>query len=224
MTKVLVVEDDVELSSKVRDYLVFEKFSVETVYSGADALQLLESFKYDAIVLDWNLPDLSGLDVCKAFRLKGGNTPVLFLTGKFDIEDKVTGLDAGADDYMTKPFHVRELTSRLRALLRRHATVRPDTLTIGNLSLITGSGKVTKKGQSVQLLPKELAILEFLMRHPDQTFSSKAILESVWPSDSEAGEETVRTYMKTLRRKITGEGEECPIRTIIGMGYILDNK
>jgi two-component system phosphate regulon response regulator PhoB len=138
------------------------------------------------------------------------------------VEEKTTGLDTGADDYLTKPFHLKELTSRLRALLRRPPTLPSDVLKIGDLTMHVNSAKVTRGEEDIHLSPKEFALLEFLMRHPGQVFSSKALLDAVWTSESQAGEETVRTYVKTLRRKITDKNNSCPLRTMSGLGYIMD--
>ncbi|HEY9714132.1 MAG TPA: response regulator transcription factor, partial [Chroococcales cyanobacterium] len=184
--------------------------------------QFLDTYKYDLIVLDWQLPDTTGIEICREFRGKGGMTPVLFLTGKNTITDKEHGFDSGADDYLTKPFHLKELSMRLRALLKRAPVVQNETIACQNLTLQSGTFKVTNEGKAVQLLPKEYALLEYLLKHPNQVFSSKALLDAVWESDSNASEDTIRTYIKTLRRKITPESGDCPIKTIHGLGYKID--
>jgi DNA-binding response OmpR family regulator len=221
MAKVLLVEDDTSLATKIQQWLEHEHYVVDWVEAGEDALQLLDSNSYDCIVMDWGLPGISGLDVCKTFRARGGNTPVIFLTGRGKIEEKTTGLDTGGDDYITKPCDLKELSARLRAILRRHASVRQNTITVGSLTIETGVYRVTNGGEEVTLLPKEFAVLELLMRHPGQIFSVKDILQSVWPADSVAGEDTVRTYIKTLKRKITREGEESLLQNIHGFGYTI---
>jgi DNA-binding response OmpR family regulator len=223
MAKILMIEDDVELANKVRDWLVFEKFTVDLAHNGADATHFLAAYQYDVVILDWQLPDTSGLEICQAFRSKGGITPILFLTGKDSIENKELGLDSGADDYVTKPFHVKELGARLRALIRRTPGLQPQTISCANLSLETGTFKVKNEGKEVQLLPKEYALLDYLMRRPNQVFSSKALLNSVWDSDSEASDDTIRTYIKTLRKKVTASSGECPIKTIHGLGYKIED-
>jgi DNA-binding response OmpR family regulator len=222
MPKILIVEDDVELSKKIRDWLTWEKHVVDVANNGDDGWEMIRTYRYDAIVLDWQMPGMTGVEICKQFRAKGGVTPILMLTGKETIDDKEQGLDAGADDYVTKPFHARELSARLRALLRRPADVYPDTLKVGGVTLESGVHRVMKDGREIQLQPKEFALLEFLMRHPGKVFSSKLLLESLWDADSEASEETIRTYMKTLRRKITNEGENCMIKTVHGLGYKIE--
>ncbi|HEY9755780.1 MAG TPA: response regulator transcription factor [Oculatellaceae cyanobacterium] len=222
MPKVLIVEDDLELSSKIREWLEFERYSVEECPNGADAAELLKTYGYDVIVCDWNLPDKTGVDIISEFRSHGGGTPILMLTGKGTVTDKETGLDAGADDYLTKPFHIKELAARLKALLRRPAVMAPETIKVGEIELETRTYKVTVAGKSIQLLPKELALLDFLIRRPNQVFGSKELLKQVWESDTVASEDTIRTYMKTLRRKVTPEGAECPIKTVHGLGYKLE--
>lgn len=222
MPKILVVDDDVELAEKVRDWLVFEKFTVDVANNGADAQHFLAAYQYDVIILDWQLPDTQGIDICKEFRAKGGLTPVLFLTGKDSIESKEIGLDSGADDYVTKPFHVKELGARIRALLRRTPGLQLQTISCGHLAIESGTFKVKNEGKDVQLLPKEFALLEYLMRRPNQVFSSKALLNAVWDSDSEASDDTIRTYIKTLRKKVTSSNGFCPIKTIHGLGYKIE--
>jgi len=222
MPKILLIEDDIDLAQKVREWLEFEHNTVDVAHNGKDALQLIDGFQFELLILDWELPDMTGVDICRSFRAKGGAAPVLFLTGKSSIENKEIGLDAGADDYLTKPFHVKELSARIRALMRRQSTLRPQTLKVGKLSVDPQSHKVTLSGEPLQLLPREFALLEFLMRRPGQIFSSKALLSAVWPSESEATEDSVRTYIKTLRKKITPADGECPIQTIHGVGYKIE--
>jgi DNA-binding response OmpR family regulator len=216
MAKILVVEDDRELSEKLKQWLNWERHVVDVANSGDDGWYMLTQYEYEVIILDWNLPGLTGYEVLKKYRANGGNAPVLMLTGMDQIEDKEQGFDAGADDYVTKPFNTRELSARIRALLRRPSDVYPQALTVGNLSLDSRAIKVTKDGKEIQLQPKEFALLEHLMRHPNKVFSS------LWDADAEASEETIRTYMKTLRRKITQGEEACPIKTVHGLGYKIE--
>jgi len=222
MAKILVVEDDRELSEKLKQWLNWERHVVDVANSGDDGWYMLQQYEYEIVILDWNLPGLTGYEVLKKYRANGGNAPVLMLTGMDQIEDKEQGFDAGADDYVTKPFNTRELSARIRALLRRPSDVYPQALTVGNLSLDSRAIKVTKEGKEIQLQPKEFALLEHLMRHPNKVFSSKALLETLWDADADASEETIRTYMKTLRRKITQGEEACPIKTVHGLGYKIE--
>src|SRR5579875_514391 len=220
MAKILIVEDDKQLADMVRTSLLFDHHLVELVGDGEAASTHLRTCDYDLIVLDWGLPGKSGIEICKEFRSQGGRTPILMLTGKAEIADTATGLDSGADDYLAKPFNVRELTARVRALLRRPVGYTETTLTAGNLSLDPIKHRVHRDGQPVPLLPKEFALLEFMMRHPNQVFSPEALLNHVWPSDSEATAAALRTTMKRLRAKIDPDNKL--IRTEHGVGYILE--
>jgi two-component system OmpR family response regulator len=172
--------------------------------------------------MDWNLPHMEGIDICKAFRLNGGTTPIIMLTGKREIDDKEAGLDAGADDYLTKPFHMKELGARIRALLRRPAAVVSQDLKARDISLDPVTHRVCKGEKELDILPKEFALLEFLMRHPKQVFSAEALIERVWPTDSEASSGSIRTYVNRLRSKIDSEGQNSLITTVHGIGYRLD--
>ncbi len=220
MAKILVVEDNVELAEQVRTALLFEHHTVESVHDGRDAFGNLRAFQYDLVILDWDLPGMSGLDICKEYRGSGGVTPILMLTGKGGIAEKESGLDAGADDYLTKPFHLKELLARTRALLRRSPQLTDNVLKAGSLTLDPKKYRVVKEGQVIFLVPKEFAILEFLMRHPNEVFAPEALLNRIWPSDSEATAEALRTAMKRLRKKVDPEGQY--LRTVHGVGYILE--
>ncbi len=219
MAKILLVEDDPQLVKKIKDWLVHEKYVVEAVQDGDQALGLLETYEYDIVVLDWQLPGMEGIDVLRKYRAGGGKCPIIMLTGKSEIEEKETGFDSGADDYLTKPFAPKELSARIRALLRRPAEYVGNKLTAGNLVLETDTRRLYKDGKEVELLAMEMALLEFFMKHPNQVFSHDAILDRVWKSDSFTSTEVVRTYVKTLRRKIDVEGKESKIRTVFGVGY-----
>ena len=219
MAKILLVEDDPEVCEVVTDWLVDEHYTVDVVNNGVEAIERLRFDKYDVLIFDWQLPDLTGIEICKKFRSKGGNTPVLMLTGKSEITDKETGLDAGADDYLTKPFHPRELSARVRALLRRSGDLKQNVLTCGDLELDPQGFKVTKGGKEVALLPKEFALLEFFLRHPNQVFSPEALLDRVWSAESEASPDTIRVHITKLRGKIDNEGQPSMIKTIHRQGY-----
>ncbi len=222
MAKILLVEDDRNLAITVKDWLEFEHHLVEAVEVGTEALELAQSYEYDLIILDIELPKMNGLEVCQKYRQGGGQAPILMLTGRGSIPDKETGLDAGADDYLTKPFHLKELSARVRALLRRPGQVAGNTLKAGNLVLDTTSYKVLKDGQEIHLPRMEFALLEFLMRHQGQVFSTEALLDRVWTSDSEKSPETIRTSVKKLRSKIDTDGQPSIIRNVHGVGYKLE--
>jgi DNA-binding response OmpR family regulator len=224
MAKILVVEDDPDLAKLVGGILSVERHTIESVNDGTEALGHLRMFKYELVILDWMLPGMTGKEICQQYRDRGGNTPILMLTSRSSAEEKEEGLDAGADDYLTKPFHPKELTARVRALLRRPQTVAAKVLQVGSVTLDPKTVKVYKDGEEIHLLPKEFSLLELFMRYPNEVFSGEALLERVWAKDSAASLDTVRTYMKTLRKKIDGAKDNSLIRTVRGVGYCLDNK
>ncbi|HEY9775749.1 MAG TPA: response regulator transcription factor [Planktothrix sp.] len=222
MAKILLVEDDVELADQLRDWFSLENYIFETASNGEDAHQMLESFDYDVVVLDWSLPGASGLEICQRYRSRGGSAAVIFLTGRGDVPSKSVALDAGADDYMVKPFDVRELGARVRSLLRRPRTLMSQ-LKIGNVELKPETRTLIVGAQSLVLMPRQSALLEYLMRHPNRPYNSKALLDSVWPSDAEASEETVRTCMKTLRQQLGSLDKKDFIKTLYGSGYLIED-
>ncbi|HIA54545.1 MAG TPA: response regulator transcription factor [Candidatus Melainabacteria bacterium] len=222
MAKVLVVEDDPALQKQLEEFLRFEKHTVEAVGDGAEAAHRLLISKYDLVILDWNLPGMSGTDVLKKMRGSGCYTPVLMLTGKSNIMDKTEGFDSGADDYLTKPFDLKELGLRAKALLRRPQAMLTGTIDIGGVSLDPHAHKVFLDGQEIQMLPKEFALLEFFMRHPGQIFSQEALLESVWKSESESSIHTVYVHVRNLRKKLSRDGKSQIIKTVHNMGYKLE--
>lgn len=222
MAKILLVEDDSEARESVVSWLEMENFQVEAVPTGEDALQLLKNYNYDLIILDWGLPKMSGFEVLRRFRSDGGATPVIFLTGRDDVDSKAFGLDGGADDYISKPFDMRELSARVRSRLRRPGGLLPAKISVGNICLDPETRKVMLNSEAVRLTNKEYAVLEFLMRHPNQIFSARAVLDAVWPSETESSEDTVRSCVKNLRRKISCEGQECVVKTIAGAGYTVE--
>ncbi len=219
MAKILLVEDDSTLSEQVDSWLTHEQNVVEVVVEGKEAIDRLRIYSYDLIILDWGLPDISGINVLQEYRRAGGSAPVLMLTGRGEVEEKMTGLDTGADDYLTKPFHFKELSARVRALLRRPAGVKGLNIKVGNLELDTITHKVTIDGAEIKLLPKEFALLQLLLSHPDQVFSPETLLERVWSSESDATVDSVYTYIKTLRKKTAGCNAPSLIKTVTGVGY-----
>lgn len=222
MAKVLLVEDDQGLATIVIETLRQQRCAVEHSADGDDAAARLACSEYDLIILDWNLPNKTGVEICSEFRNNGGTTPVLMLTGRGLTSERVEGLDAGADDYLTKPFNVEELAARVRALLRRvGGRVHGNVLKFDDISLDRDTFSVSRADKNIQLVPKEFAILEFLMRHPNTVFSGEALFKRVWTWDEEASGEIIRTHIKNLRKKLDIPGKECPIQTIHGVGYKL---
>ncbi len=223
MAKVLVVEDHAELSDLIRDALSANEYLVDCAATGPDALNQLRLYQYDLIILDLNLPGLSGIDVCRTFRQHNGDTPILMLTGNRTIDDKEIGFEAGADDYLTKPFHFRELVLRVKAMLRRGPgqSSKNNVLSHGDISLYLDEHRVTTDGVEVALLPKEFALLEFFLRHPGQVFSAEALIQRVWSSTSDSSPETIRSYITRLRSKLGSSNEDPVIVTVHGVGYKL---
>ncbi len=219
MAKILILEDDFDLAQSVAESFVSKHHIVEQSNTVASARDRLAVSDYDLLVLDWNLPDGEGIDVLRVYRQKGGLAPVLMLTAKAQIVDKEEGFGAGADDYLTKPFSLRELEMRIEALLRRPRDIVPQLLKFGNITLVADTFRAFKGAEEIRLLPKEFALLEFLMRHANQIFSTDQLLERVWKSESEATEDAVVTAVKRVRRKIDEPGSPSIIQNVRGVGY-----
>lgn len=221
MAKVLLVEDDHDISELVADYLSYEHYQVDRVYNGADGLDRLKFYQYDVVILDWELPQMTGLEICKQYREAGGLTPILMLTAKRAIDDRAEGLDVGADDYLVKPFHVKELLSRIRALLRRASQKTSNLLRVGDLEMNPTTYEVKKAGVGIDLMPKDFALLEFLMRHPNEIFSGEALLNHVWKAESDSTAEALRASIKRIRKKIDSSEGDSLIKNLHGVGYKL---
>jgi two-component system OmpR family response regulator len=222
MARILVVDDDKNQLENVEDWLQHEHHTVETAESGEQAEELLKAYQYDLLIFDWSMPQMSGVDLLKRFRAAGGVTPVMMLTGREGLDDKEQGLDAGADDYLTKPFHLKELSARVRALLRRPKETLSNVLRAGDIEMDTATFRTTRGGRPIELLPKEYAVLQFLMRHPNQVFDAQAILDRVWNSEQQVGPETVKTTILRLRKKIDEDREESIIKSTRGIGYKIE--
>lgn len=220
MPKVLLVDDDEKLLVAVGDFLEHQRFIVDTAASGTDAKEKLQVFSYDLLVIDWNIPEPSGLDLCRWFRGRGGNTPILMLTGRSMIDDKESGFEAGVDDYLTKPFELRELAARLKALTRRGGSVAPSRiLSLCGVVVEPEAFKAKLDGKDFPLTPKEFEILEFLMRHHDQVFSIEALLDRLWKDGAEVSTDTVRVYIRRLREKFEKCGRGSLIKNVHSVGY-----
>lgn len=223
VAKILMVEDDLDLAASVKDWLLTERHEVELLDDGLEALEYLKTYGYDVVVLDWKLPGMSGVEVCRAYRSAGGTAPILMLTGQTDIEDRATGLDSGADDYLSKPADPRELLARVRALLRRPAPLLNSSIKYRSLVFDLGARTVSVGGEAVDLRPRELALLEFLLRHRGRVFSAEELLNSVWSSDANASPDSVRVCVTRIRNKLDRDGEPTVIRNVYGTGYTIDN-
>jgi DNA-binding response OmpR family regulator len=194
MAKILVVEDDADLAGRLQTWLEAERHMAEVAHDGISALEHLEAYSYDIIVLDWELPGIPGIEVCKRFRDKGGLTPVIMLTGHDTLADKEKGFDSGADDYLTKPFAVKELSARIRALMRRPQIANDAVLQAGDVQLDPATHKVFKDGAEIELLPKEFALLEFFLRHQQQLLARKYYCSG---SGSRTGTRQSRLFTRT---------------------------
>lgn len=219
MARILLVEDDESFGQGLLEWLEFEKNEVEWRKDGVAGLESLKNDHFDMVILDIEMPKMNGLEVCKRYRNGGGTTPIIMLTGKDTVLDKVSGLDCGADDYLTKPFHPRELSARLKALARRPSSLIPDVLTSGSIKLNTQSGQVFRNGEEIKLQRMEYAVLEFLMKNTGKVFSPNDLLNAVWTADSERSPETIRTCIKKIRDKIDIAGQESIIQNVHGVGY-----
>lgn len=223
MAKVLVVEDNPELIDNIRELLEAQQHNVDCCSDGIEALGYLRSYEYDVIVLDWVLPKMTGIEILKQFRAQGGVTPIIMLTGRRDIDDKEHGLDAGADDYLTKPFELRELAARIRTLIRRapNANAPLDVLKVADVVLNRQTKQVTKDGREVKLMPKDFAILELFLTYPNKVFSAEALIDRIWSSSSDASPDVVRKHINRIRKEIDTDGKDSLIRTVHGVGYSL---
>ncbi len=219
MAKILIVDDHVELTENLVDLLKRDHHTVESALSGRDALELILNSHFDLAILDWGLPEISGVELCRRLRAKDPSTAILILTGKSEVTDKVVGFDAGADDYLTKPFHLMELKVRVNALLRRRGKNVQTVLKARDLELEPERFVVRKSGREIKLLPKEFALLEFFMQHPRQVFSLDNLLDRVWASDSQASTAAVHACIRRLRQKIDDGSPESFIENVHGVGY-----
>ena len=217
--RVLVVEDEIKMASLIRRGLRSEGLAADVAIKGEDALWMAGSTGYDAIVLDVMLPGRDGFAVCRELRTKGRWAPVLMLTARDGVEDRIRGLDAGADDYLVKPFSFGELLARLRALVRRGATERPTTMTTDDVVLDPATHMVTRDDEPIDLTAREFALLEFLMRRSGEVISRSRILEHVWDVNYDGFSNVVDVYVGYLRKKLEVPFDRPFIRTVRGVGY-----
>jgi DNA-binding response OmpR family regulator len=220
--RILLVEDDERIANALTETLRDRQYLVEVAADGEYAWNLIEAFAYDLIILDVMLPKLDGISLCKRLRRKGYMTPVLMLTARDTSSDKVVGLDAGADDYVVKPFDLAELTARIRALLRRGKETLPPVLEWEHLCLDPTSCEVTYNGQLLHLTPKEYKLLELFLRNNRRVFSRSAILDHLWSYEAPPVEDAVKVHIKDLRKKLKAVGAPPDfIETVYGLGYRL---
>lgn len=222
--RLLVVEDERQIASFLERGLKEEGYAVDVVHNGNDALDWAVAVEYDAIVLDVLLPGRDGFAVCREIRARGATTPVLMLTARDAVDDRVNGLDSGADDYLVKPFAFKELLARLRAITRRQSDSRSTELRIADLTLNTLTHTAQRGERRIELTTKEYNLLEFLMRHPNRVLSRTQIAEHVWNLDFVAESNVVDVYIRYLRRKIDDESDLKLIKTVRGSGYLLNDE
>lgn len=220
--KILVIEDEPDLADALQTGLRHLGFAVDTAGHGQLGWDMLQAYRYDALILDRILPGIEGLSLCRRLRQQGLTLPVLMLTARDTVDDRVEGLQAGADDYLIKPFEFRELYARVQALLRRHQPSRSSRLQAADLVLDLQSTEVRRDGQLIELSRKEYRLLALLMRQAGQLVTPEHIMEQIWESEDTPGPEMVRAHIKNLRKKVDGPFERKLIRTVHGMGYRLD--
>jgi two-component system, OmpR family, manganese sensing response regulator len=226
--RLLIVEDEVEMAEPLRAILTREGHSVEVAHDGEKGEELLQTHSYDLLILDWMLPGCSGLELCRRVRAQGNALPVLMLTAKDTVDDRVQGLDVGADDYLVKPFELKELLARVRALLRRpvvllrSAEVQEDQIQVGDVILDLKGKLAFRQGRPIELSAKELQLLELLMRRAGEVLTHEEILLTLWEEareDASASLNLVAAHIKLLRRKIDKEFDSAMIHTVYGLGY-----
>jgi len=219
-TRILLIEDDEAILNFLRRGLAYEGYQVDIAKEGQSGLILARDTPPDLVVLDWMLPGLDGLEVCRRLR-QGSSTPILMLTARDTVNDRVQGLDAGADDYLVKPFNLDELLARIRALLRRTQSKTPTIYEFDNLVLDTGTRRASRNNRQIDLTAKEYELLELFMRHPRQVLTREVIYDGVWGYDFGGESNIIEVYVRYLRQKLEEPGENRLIHTVRGMGYAL---
>ncbi|ARV57380.1 DNA-binding response regulator [Nostocales cyanobacterium HT-58-2] len=221
--RILLVDDEIELTDPLSRVLTREGYSVDAAYDGTSGSQLVQSGSYDLLILDWMLPGKTGLEICQELRHQGKTTPVLFLTAKDTLDDRVVGLDAGADDYLVKPFELRELLARVRALLRRSGSQSYGTTTqrliVADLELDSENQVAYRLGRIIDLSEKESQLLQYFMENTGQLLTHTQILQYLWKDDEPPSSNVVAALIRLLRRKIEQAGETPLIHTVYGKGY-----
>jgi len=221
--KILVVEDEVGIANFIKQGLEEESYTVTASNTGEEGLNLALTGNYDLLLLDWMLPKVSGIEICRQFRIENKHTPIIFLTAKDTVEDTINGLQAGANDYIKKPFHFDEFLERIKVQLRPKTTDQ-DVFTLGPIKLETGNHMVSKHGVGINLTQKEFALLEYLMRNKNKVCHRKQIIEKVWDIHFEYNTSVIDVYINALRKKLNLSDEENLIQTVRGLGYIASEK
>lgn len=219
--RILLVEDEEKLARFIELELSYENYSVDVAYDGLAGLMAARDAQYDLLILDWMLPGLSGIEVCRRLRSTGNHVPVILLTAKDEITDRVAGLDAGADDYMVKPFSIEELLARIRAHLRRTQPDDADMLQFGDLTLNRKTREVYRGDRAIELTAKEFDLLDYLMTNPRQVLTRDRILEQVWGYDFMGDSNIIEVYVRYLRLKLEENQEKRLIQTVRSVGYVL---
>lgn len=222
--RILIIEDDKKIAKAVTTGLELEGFAVDVAENGLDGYDLASTVDYDTIILDLMLPGMDGMEICKRLRVEGKRTPVLILTARGETEDKVLGLNSGADDYLAKPFAFNELLARIRSLLRRSGTYIPSVLVCGDLKLDAQTFIVSRGGKEISLSKKEFALLEYMLRNKNKVLTKDDIIEHVWDYDADVLSNTVEVYIGYLRNKIDKPFKNAPLmlKTVWGFGYKLE--
>ena len=219
--RILIIEDDQAILKILQRGLAYEGYTVDTATEGRSGLMLARDHQPDLVILDWMLPGMDGLEVCHRMRTASGSVPILMLTAKDAVQDRIQGLDAGADDYMVKPFNLDELLARVRALLRRTQPDRVPVLKFADLTLDTGSRQASRGTRLVQLTAKEYELLELFLRHPKQVLTREVIFDRVWGYDFGGESNVLEVYIRYLRQKLEESGEIRLIHTVRGVGYVM---
>lgn len=219
--RLLVAEDEKDMNRLITRALEKEGYGVDSCFDGEEAMDYLESAEYDGVILDIMMPKMDGHQVLKKLRARGSDLPVLFLTARDSIADRVAGLDLGADDYLIKPFDFDELLARVRAMMRKRSGHKTSVITIGDLKIDTGSHEVTRGERSIELSSREYSILEYMAMHPGQVLSREQIETHVWNFDYSGGSNVVDVYISYLRKKIDGKENVKLIRTVWGTGWMI---
>lgn len=220
--KLLIAEDELDLAEALTVFFEKNHFTVDAVHNGLDAYEYAVTGEYDAVILDVMMPKMDGIQVLERLRAEGVKTPIMMLTAKGQKSDRITGFNAGADDYLPKPFDPDELLSRVRAILRRSEAYQPTVLAYGDLTLNPGSGVLDCGGKSLRLSGREFQIMELFMRAPRQVFSAERIMEKVWGWDNEAEINVVWVNISNLRKKLRSIGSRVSLRANRGLGYVLE--